>query len=160
MKLKPIHIFFLASCVVTSSMACPDHDHGTSGTASQSSSGSSAAASTCWIRQAQKGKNTAAYVCTCVADVEDLDELLSVQSDVADNIELHDHINDNGVMRMRPVSSILIEKDKTIMKPGGKHIMLFGLKRDLAKGEKVTLNLTFKNAGTKEIEFVVDQPGV
>lgn len=159
MKLKPTHILFLASCVASSSMACPDHDHGPSGSA-QSSPGNSTAASTCWIRPAQKGKNTAAYVCTCLADMEDQDELLSVQSDVADNIELHDHINDNGIMRMRPVSSILIEKGKTVMKPGGKHIMLFGLKKALTKGEKVTLNLTFKNAGTKQVEFVVDQPGV
>lgn len=161
MKLKSTLILSVSSLVTTLAMACPDHDHAvTEGTGTQSSHQKAVVASSQWIRPAQKGQNTAAYLCTCLEGLGDSDELLGVQSDVADTIELHDHIDDNGIMKMRPVSSIVIEKDKTVMKPGGKHIMLFGLKKELKKGEKVSMNLTFKKAGVKQIEFTVDQPKV
>ena len=61
----------------------------------------------------------------------------------ADKIELHTHVNDNGVMRMREV------------KGGIPHIMFFGLKKPLQEGDKFDLNLKFKNAKPQKITVTV-----
>lgn len=109
-----------------------------------------------WIRPAKKGQNTAAYL-SSYDELEVTDELVAVSAtpDVAKAIELHDHINDKGVMKMRPVSAIVVEKGKTIMEPGGKHIMLLGLTQDLKSGDKIQFSLTFKKSGQKNVAFIV-----
>ena len=40
--------------------------------------------------------------------------------------------------------------------PGGDHVMLMGLTRDLAQGEILSLTLTFDGAGSMIVEAVVD----
>jgi hypothetical protein len=41
------------------------------------------------------------------------------------------------------------------MKPGGHHIMLLGLKRDLKPGDTVTVTVTFEKAGMMTVEAPV-----
>ena len=51
--------------------------------------------------------------------------------------ELHEHINDDGVMRMRKEEGGLVINpgQPTIMRPGGHHIMLMGLHKRLIAGK-------------------------
>lgn len=59
-----------------------------------------------------------------------------------ERIEIHDHIADNGVMRMRPIAELVIPaQGATTLKPGGKHLMLYGFKEKLTLGEKIEIIL-------------------
>ena len=80
----------------------------------------------------------------------------SAASTVATAVELHTMVDEGGVMQMRPVPQIEVPANGDVMlKVGGFHIMLIGVKQDLKVGTVVKLTLTFKNAGTVEVEAVV-----
>ncbi|HYD32540.1 MAG TPA: copper chaperone PCu(A)C [Azospirillaceae bacterium] len=88
------------------------------------------------------------------------DALVAATADVADKVELHTHINDNGVMRMRSVEAIEIPAGGVAeLKPGGLHVMLIGLKAPLKQGESFPLRLTFKRTGTATVMVAVQGPG-
>src|SRR5262245_1688090 len=60
------------------------------------------------------------------------DALLSASSNVANTVELHETVAQDGKMVMRPLPKIEVPAGGTLeMKPGGYHIMLLGLKQDL-----------------------------
>ncbi len=70
--------------------------------------------------------------------------LVSAHSNISKAVELHTHIKEGGMMRMRRIDSIAIKAgSKTILQPGGLHIMFIGLKQGLKAGEKVELKLVF-----------------
>jgi copper(I)-binding protein len=76
------------------------------------------------------------------------DKLLSVESDVAKTIELHETKESSGMMAMSPVPNIPVPANgKAELKPGGFHVMLIGLNRELKAGDKVQLTLNFEKAG-------------
>jgi periplasmic copper chaperone A len=76
------------------------------------------------------------------------DKLLSATSNVSPKTELHTHINDNGVMRMRQVPHVVVPmRGQAVFKPGGLHIMFMGLKTPLKVGGTVMLKLRFEKAG-------------
>jgi copper(I)-binding protein len=84
------------------------------------------------------------------------DSLLAASSDAAATVELHETRQEGGVMRMRPLPKIeLLSGGRIDMKPGGTHIMLLGLTRDLHPGDTVTLRLRFEKAGERVIEAPV-----
>ncbi len=54
------------------------------------------------------------------------DRLIAVKSDISDKTELHNHIDDKGVMKMRRVEGVDIAKGGTLVfKPGSYHVMMF-----------------------------------
>jgi hypothetical protein len=84
------------------------------------------------------------------------DALLAAATDAAGSVELHETINEGGVMRMRPLPKFELSGGaKLEMKPGGHHIMLLGLTRDLKPGDTVKVTLTFEKAGRMTIEAPV-----
>ena len=83
-------------------------------------------------------------------------KLLAAQSPVAKTVELHTHINDQGVMKMRQVPSIAIKANgQTELKPGSYHIMLIDLKQALNEGDAVPLTLTFDDGSSQQISAPV-----
>lgn len=87
------------------------------------------------------------------------DKLISVTSDVAQTVEIHKTEMQEGVMRMAPVDFIEIPaKGKAELKPGGFHIMLIGLKKDLVPGEEIELILNFEQAGHITVKAEVRAP--
>ncbi|MES2208339.1 MAG: copper chaperone PCu(A)C [Pseudomonadota bacterium] len=89
-------------------------------------------------------------------NVEDV--LLSASNPkLAENIELNDHVHEKGVMRMRAVPSIQLPAHMTTwLKPHGYHVMLMGLKQPLQEGTTIPLTLTFKRAGTVNVNVKVE----
>lgn len=76
------------------------------------------------------------------------DRLIKAQSDVSQVVELHNMAMKDGVMSMYPVEAIEIPANgEAVLKPGGFHVMLIGLNRDLLAGETMTVTLTFEQAG-------------
>ncbi len=86
----------------------------------------------------------------------------TVSEKIADHCELHTHIKEGSIFRMREVDALTIpEKGALVLKPGGLHIMLMGLKKPLSedfffeltlhfdKGETQTLMVPIKAAGAQ-----------
>ena len=84
------------------------------------------------------------------------DVLVAGASESADAVELHESYEMSGMMMMRPVPKFEIPAGgKLEMKPGGYHLMLLRLKRDLKPGEKIKLALTFEKAGQVSVDAEV-----
>jgi len=101
------------------------------------------------------GGNGAIYV-TLTNPGDQAASLVSATCEAAQTTELHEVQHDGGVMKMRPVSAIPVPAHgKTVLKPGGYHIMLLGLKQDLKPGEKVPVTLKFDQGGEVRVEALV-----
>ena len=88
------------------------------------------------------------------------DRLLAAASSAAERVELHAHIRDGEVMKMRPVEAIDIGAGQTVtLMPGGLHVMLMGLKAPLKEGATLPLTLTFEKAGRVEFQAQILAPG-
>ena len=84
------------------------------------------------------------------------DALIAAASDAAGAVEIHESYQDMGMMMMRPVDRIEIPAGRKVeMKPGGYHIMLLNLKRDLKAGEVVNVTLQFDKAGKIPVQAVI-----
>lgn len=82
-------------------------------------------------------------------------KLIKAQSDIAEKVELHNHVMVDGMMKMREVKEIVIKKQQTIeLKPGSYHVMLLGLKKPLALDQNVKIKLIFSD----NTEILVDAP--
>ena len=81
--------------------------------------------------------------------------LLGASSDVAGVVEIHEMAMEGNVMRMRPIRMLDLPSGGTVaLKPGGHHIMLMDLKRPLAVGEKIKVELRLETRNKK----LVTQP--
>lgn len=84
------------------------------------------------------------------------DQLLAASSPVAKRAELHISEMENGIMKMRHLDTVDIKVGTpTTFAPGGRHIMLIGLKHPLKKGDTFPLTLTFKNSGPVRVTVPV-----
>jgi copper(I)-binding protein len=113
-----------------------------------------------WARATPgRAPNGAAYM-TLVNEGSEPDRLLSVSSPVAERAALHGHRMVSGVMEMRRVEALeVVPGSPVVLRPGGLHLMLMGLKAPLEEGERFPLTLTFKRAGPVEVEAVVEKLG-
>jgi periplasmic copper chaperone A len=111
-----------------------------------------------WIRPAGKGMNTALYF-KAINNSDKADTLLSVKSDIAKMVQMHETFNKGGMMGMRQIKSIPIQARSTLeFKPGGFHVMVMYLKRDLTKGNSAQFTLHFKYAGDITVKAPVKIP--
>ncbi len=90
---------------------------------------------------------------------DQLDRVVSGTSALVERVEIHTHIMDEGVMRMRRVDKVDVPGGAEVkFAPGGFHLMMFGLKRALKKGDFLPVTLIFEKAGKVEVEFRVGRP--
>lgn len=104
----------------------------------------------------------AVYLMAIRNDGDRADRLLSAGTTAAERVELHRMQMDGDVMRMRAVSAIEVPAKTTIsLRQGsadGYHLMLFGLHRPLAVGDRFPLTLRFERAGEIAVEVWVETP--
>lgn len=87
-------------------------------------------------------------------------KLVKAESPVAKTVELHTHINEGGVMKMRQVNAIDVKsKNQTVLEPGGLHIMMINPVGTVKEGDKVAITLGFDDGSSKKIEAVAKRPG-
>ncbi len=92
-------------------------------------------------------------------DGNDDRRLVRAESPAATIVELHTHLNENGVMKMRAVPHIEVKAHgQTELKPGSFHVMLIDLTAPLNEGDKVPIGLTFDDGSTIAIEAPVKKP--
>ncbi len=103
-------------------------------------------------------ENSAAYL--ALRNSSDSDRrLVAAESPVARAVELHTHLHEDGMMRMRQVEHIDIPAQGEVkLQPGGLHIMLLGLERALAPGERIPLTLRFADGEQLSVEAEVRHP--
>ena len=83
--------------------------------------------------------------------------LVAVQTALTNLAEIHHMSMQDGVMRMRAVAAVDLPAGKTVsFKPGGYHVMLFNLPRQLQPGEKLLLELTVEDASGQRSGLVVE----
>ena len=88
------------------------------------------------------------------------DRLTGISTPAADMAMLHETIDDRGVMKMREVDGLALESGKpVILAPGGKHIMLMGLKAPLKEGSRFPMTLTFQHAPPMTVTVTVQGVG-
>lgn len=110
-----------------------------------------------WTRATPPGaKNGAAYF--KISNGGEADELLAASGpELAQRVELHVHLHENGTMLMRQVAKVDVPaKGEVAFKPMGYHVMLIGLKKPLQAGEKLPLTLKFRKTGDVKIELKVE----
>ena len=113
-----------------------------------------------YVRLAPPGiRTTAGFMLIRNAGAEDR-RLLKAESPAAGVVELHNHIDENGVMKMRPVPGIAIQAHgQTELKPGGYHLMLMELKAALKEGGEVPITLHFDDGSRLTVLAPVRRPG-
>jgi len=111
-----------------------------------------------WSRAALAGHEGAVYL--TITDTGPADTLTGAETPVAAMAHLHESLDDNGVMKMRPVASLPIEPGKPVtLAPRGYHIMLTDLKQPLKEGDTFPITLIFAKAGQVTATATVAKAG-
>lgn len=88
------------------------------------------------------------------------DRLIGVRSDVAERVELHTNLSQDGMMQMRPLDSVALPPGQAVrFEPSGLHLMLVNLKAPLQEGSEFPLQVTFERAGTLTVQVKVGAVG-
>ncbi len=108
------------------------------------------------IRATAPGQTVSGAFMTLVNNSATAYALTSVSFSGASVVEIHETSMNEDMMRMRKVSHIDIPANGSAeLKPGGYHIMLIGLEKDLKAGTTETLTLTFSDDSQKTVEAQV-----
>ncbi|MDR3665879.1 MAG: copper chaperone PCu(A)C [Ignavibacteriaceae bacterium] len=98
-----------------------------------------------WMRNADKGMNTALYL-DIINPTSRAYDLVNVSSDIAKVVQIHETYKQGDNLGMRKVESITIKGMTTFhLAPGGFHVMVIRLKENLKVGDKKEFILTFSN---------------
>lgn len=82
--------------------------------------------------------------------------LVGAASPVANTVELHTHIMDQGMMKMRRVERVDLPAGESVrLQPGGLHLMLIGLKQQLNPEDQIDLTLTFEDGSAQQVKAPV-----
>lgn len=109
-----------------------------------------------YVREVPPGVPTSASFLILKNDSDKEIALIKATSDVAKDVELHEHVHKDGMMEMRQVQKISVPANgTTALKPGGYHIMLIGLTRKIKSGDVVDLALEFDDGSKQAIKAEV-----
>lgn len=109
-----------------------------------------------YIRAMPPGQAVTAMFLNLENTSDDSHALVQAESEVSEDVELHQHKMQDGMMKMGQVEQIeLAPNTSTALAPGGYHIMLINLKKDLDVGENVDVNLVFKDGSSLLIQVPV-----
>lgn len=108
-----------------------------------------------WSRATPKGSPVGAGYLVIRNTGATADRLVGGSSDAARDVQVHEMTMDGGVMKMRQLANGLeIPAGGSVeLKPGGYHLMLLNLSKQLARGEALKITLTFARAGAVPVEF-------
>jgi periplasmic copper chaperone A len=110
-----------------------------------------------WARPGAEGDNSAAYMNITNEGDEDL-VLTGASSDVANAVEVHESSMEDGMMQMEEIPEVVIEAGETaVLEPGGFHVMMMNLQRDLEPDDTFELTLHFEDLDDIELEVTVNE---
>ncbi|MGB5706814.1 MAG: copper chaperone PCu(A)C [Arenicellales bacterium] len=87
------------------------------------------------------------------------DRLLGATSEVAEEVQIHTHINQNGLMKMVHLEqgAELPPGEVVKFQPGGLHVMLLGLASPLTEETEYGLTLEFETSGKLDVVVRVEE---
>ena len=107
-----------------------------------------------WTRPSMKGETAAVYLLIHNHTAKD-DKLIGLSSNLAKAAEIHKSSSENDIMKMEMLASLpLASGDEYTFEPGGLHVMLVDINRDLKAGDRFDLTLHFENH--EDITVVVE----
>lgn len=109
-----------------------------------------------WIRGGPASAKVMAAYLTIENSAKTPDQITGMKSDAFAKIEAHRTAIQNGVARMVPVDPIDIPAEGVFkFEPNGTHIMLMGAAPSVKNAKAVNVQLTFKNAGTLNVDVPI-----
>ena len=111
-----------------------------------------------WVRATPPNRDvTAAYL--VIKNRSDRPrELLSVETATAEYTELHTMRRVDDMMEMEKIERLVVPaQGEAALAPGGNHIMLFGVKRQMVEGDSVSLALRFADQATRNVTAEVSK---
>ncbi len=115
-----------------------------------------------WVRQPAAGASVTAAYFHLENRSDSPIRLTGIDSPVAEAVELHDLVEDaGGIMRMRPLTSGLTVPPggAEALEPGGRHVMLIGLRQALTHDTVVPLTLRFADGLAVDVKAPVRPAG-
>ena len=113
-----------------------------------------------WVREAVGARKVTGAFLVLENSGSTVRSVVSGTADVAETLELHEMVRDGTMMKMSPVKSIEIPAGgRTELKPGGLHLMLFGLKRPLVAGDSIHVTLILDDGSSLMVTAGVRKPG-
>jgi len=105
-----------------------------------------------WARASIPGTGTAAVYGSFTNHGDDPVVVRSVSTAVAASAMLHESVMEGDMMKMKHLPSLTIAPGTTVrLEPGGMHIMLMGLKRQLRPGDRFPMTLGLGDGSTVEL---------
>ncbi|ADN77489.1 protein of unknown function DUF461 [Ferrimonas balearica DSM 9799] len=102
--------------------------------------------------------NTAGYLVLTSTDKDDA--LVGARCEGVKTTELHTLLQQDGMMKMRPVEAIELKAgDAVALTEGGYHLMMMGLQQPLEEGKTLSCELRFRYAAPQSVAFTVTRMG-
>ena len=109
-----------------------------------------------YVRGMPPGQSTTAAFMTLTNTGQEAVVLTGGSSPVANAVEVHEHSHVDGMMRMRQVERLELAPGESVdLRPGGYHLMFFGLKQVLAEGDEVELVLQYASGEEQALKLPV-----
>jgi copper(I)-binding protein len=109
-----------------------------------------------WIREAPPNAMALGAFMTVTNSSDKARVMVKVSSAVAEKVELHRTVMEDGVAKMIAQAAIEVPaKGEVKLAPGGLHIMLINPKQALKAGDKVEITLEFKDGARIPVTFEV-----
>jgi copper(I)-binding protein len=129
---------------------------GASASTSQQRSASPLAAEHAWARQPAPSRDVTAVYVTLINTTAEPQRIVSGISSLARTVELHEMAMEGSMMRMRRIKEIAVPPQGRVeLKPGGLHVMLFGLRQPLKVGDRLPVTLTLSSGATVSVDAEV-----
>ena len=111
-----------------------------------------------WVRLSpNKDRPSAGYFVAHGGD--SATRLRGVLTDYALKVEMHESVEENGVMKMKPINSVDIPAKGTVtFAPGGKHLMLWGVNDTAISRGKMQLTFLLDNGDRLLVDAVIRKP--
>jgi len=82
--------------------------------------------------------------------------IVAVESDIFMHVDIHESVEKNGMMSMRPLSALPIPAGTAVeLAPGGIHLMMMGPKQTLKPGDQVSITLQFDDDSKQTLQMTV-----
>lgn len=97
-----------------------------------------------WVRATVPAQKSTGAFMTLVSS-EDA-RIVAASSPAAKAVELHETTSRDGVMHMQALATLELPAGKAVeLRPGGRHVMLLGLAKPVAAGERVPIVFTVEH---------------
>ena len=88
-------------------------------------------------------------------------ELVAVTADLAQRVEMHESVKENGVVTMKPLTTATVPaKGELEFKPGGKHLMIWHINGAAVRAGKLPMQFVFTNYNNDRILFDLPQRAI